>query len=185
MVSELFYNQWKKPHGRRRLRPVTQIAVTIGGERLDILGTVCVDVVIHGQRIMQEMLVVRYLKQPVILVCNFLMGNGAITYCTNGEITLQSIRVTIKLLKKSELVPNPAVVKCGSDVLIPARSEVGITAILERNPAEVEVEGYDGVIDPESINGNNDGILVARSVSSVHKGQTLVRVANVSVEQSC
>ena len=70
-------------------------------------------------------------------------------------------------------------VKCGSDVLIPSRSEVGITAILEQNPAEVEVDGYDGVIDPESINGNNDGILVARSVSFVHKGQTLVRVANV------
>ena len=110
------------------------------------------------------------------------MGNDDITYCPNGEITLQSIRVTIKLLKKSELVPNPAVVKCGSGVLIPARSEIGITAFLERNPSEVEVDGYDGVTDPESINGNNDDSLVARSVSSVHKGQTLVRVANVSLE---
>ena len=45
----------------------------------------------------------------------------------------------------------------------------------------MEVDGYDGVIDPESINGNDD-ILVARSVLSVHKGQTLVRVANVSLE---
>ena len=80
---------------------------------------------------MQEMLVVQYLKQPVTLGLDFLMGNGAITDCTNGDITLKSIRVTIKLLKKSELVPNPAVVKCGSDVLIPAKSEVGITAILE------------------------------------------------------
>ena len=61
LVSDLFYNQWKKPHGRR-LRHVTQIAVTVGGERLDILGAVCVDVVIHSQRIMQEMLVVRYLN---------------------------------------------------------------------------------------------------------------------------
>ena len=78
---------------------------------LDILGDVCVDVVIHDQRIMQEMLLVRYLKQPAILGWDFLMGNGAITDCTNGEITLQSIRVTIKLLKKSESVPNPAVVK--------------------------------------------------------------------------
>ena len=48
LVSELFNNQWKKPHGRR-LRPVTQIAVTAGGERLEIPGAVCVDVVIHGQ----------------------------------------------------------------------------------------------------------------------------------------
>ena len=53
---------------------------------------------------------------------------------------------------------------------------------MERNPAEVEVDGYDGVIDPESINGNNDGIFVARSVSSVHKEQTLVRVANVLLD---
>ena len=57
LVSELFYNQWKKPHGRQ-LRPVTQIAVTVGGESLDIPGAVCVDAVIHGQRIMQEMLMV-------------------------------------------------------------------------------------------------------------------------------
>ena len=128
LVSELFYNQWEKPHGRR-LRPVTQTEMTVGGERLDILGAVCVDVVIHVQQIMQEMLVVRCLKQPVILGWEFLMGNGAITDCANGQITLQSIGVTIKLLKKSELVPNLAVVKCGSDVLIPARSEAGITAI--------------------------------------------------------
>ena len=63
-------------------------------------------------------------------------------------------------------------------------SEYTITAILERNPAEVEVDGCDGVIDPESINGNNDGILVSRSVSSVPKGQTLVRVPNVSLHGS-
>ena len=131
---------------------------------------------------------VRCLKQSAILGWDFLMENGAITDCTNGEITLQSIGVTIRLLKKSELVPDPAVVKCGSDVLIPARSKVGIPAILERNPAEVEVDGYDGATDPESINGNNDGILVARSVSSEYKGQTLVRVANVlpeSVQLNC
>ena len=117
---------------------------------------------------------VRYpvILQPVILGKDILMENGAITDCTNGEIILQSIGVTIKVLKKSELVPNPAMVKCGSDVLIPTRLEVGITAILEQNPAEVEVDGYDGVINPESINRNNNGILVARSVSFVHKQQT-------------
>ena len=54
---------------------------------------------------------------------------------------------------------------------------------MERNPAEMEVDGYDGVIDPESISGNNDGILLARSVSSVHKGQTLSELLiNVSLE---
>ena len=54
LVTELFYDQWKKPH-ERRLRP---LAVAVGGERLEIQGALCVDVVIHGQRIMQEMLVI-------------------------------------------------------------------------------------------------------------------------------
>ena len=45
---------------------------------LDILEAVSVDVVIHGQQIMQGMLMVRYLKQPVILGWDFLMGNSAI-----------------------------------------------------------------------------------------------------------
>ena len=66
LVSEAFRNMWKKPFGKN-LRPVYQSATTVGGEKLDILGAVMVDLEIIGRPLQQDVLVVRNMQQPVIL----------------------------------------------------------------------------------------------------------------------
>ena len=111
LVSQAFRNMWKKPFGKK-LRPVYQSAATVGGEKLDILDAVTVNLEINGCSLQQDVLVVRNMQQPVILGWDFLLQTSATTNCNSGIVKLENYGIELNLLKKSETLPKPCLTRC-------------------------------------------------------------------------
>ena len=124
-MSEAFRNMWKKPF-EKKLRPVYQSATTVGGEKLDILGAVTVDLEINGCPLQQDVSVVRNMQQPVILGWDILLQTGATTNCNSGIVKLENYGIESNLLKKSETLPKPRLTRCKETIVVPPRSEIGI-----------------------------------------------------------
>ena len=82
----------------RKLYPTLQMTIAVGGQALDVLGLMSVDISVQDTRLRQDVLLVRNLCQHVILDWDFMMAYGAVEDCTKGTTVLQHVGVNMRLL---------------------------------------------------------------------------------------
>ena len=87
------------------------------------------------------------------------------------------------LLTREQVVPAPTLVRARERVVISARSEKVVVANLEN--IDCILDGYDIVVDPANVFGNDEGLAVAQTVTTATVGQCLVQVVNVIDSDVC
>ena len=120
LINEDVCSRWRRKLGRR-ITPNTRKLTTVAGQTLDTLGEIVVDFVLNGELIQQEMLVVRWMTQKMILVWDFCLLHRAVVDTRAGILRFNS--GSASLLSREELAPEPGMVRLHDQTQIPARSE--------------------------------------------------------------
>ena len=83
---------------------------------------------------------------------------------------------SVPLLSREELVPEPSMVRVCQRTQIPARSEKLVVGQMDCTAGW----RYSVLVDPQNVFVNDDGLAVARTVSTVKEGCCAVQVVNVT-----
>ena len=132
------------------------------------------DFVLNGELIQQEMLVVRGMTQQMILGWDFCLTHRACVDASAG--VLRFYDTSVPLLSREELAPEPSMVRVCQRTQIPARSEKLVVGQMDCTA----VWRYSVLVDPQNVFVNDDGLAVARTVSTVKEGCCAVQVVNVT-----
>lgn len=175
LVEEAVCSQWRRKLGRR-ITPNMRTLTTVAGQTLNILGEIVVDFVLGGELVQQEMLVVRGMTQQMILGWDFCLAHKAMVDASEGVLWFDG--TFAPLLRKEELIPVPSMVRLRERAQIPARSEKVVVAQLQENVHMAN--GLDILVDPMNVFVNDEGLAIARTVSTVKDGFCAVQVINVT-----
>ena len=154
----------------RRITPNTRILTTVVGQILNIMGEIAVDFVLNGELIQQEMLV----GNAMILGWDFCLTHRACVDASAG--VLRFYDTSVPLLSREELVPEPSMVRVCQRTQIPARLEKLVVGQMDCTAGW----RYSVLVDPQNVFVNDDGLAVARTVSTVKEGCCAVQVVNVT-----
>ena len=132
------------------------------------------DFVLNGELIQQEILVVRGMTQQMILGWDFCLTHRACVDASAG--VLRFYDTSVPLLSREELAPEPSMVRVCQRTQIPARSEKLVVGQMDCTA----VWRYSVLVDPQNVFVNDDGLAVARTVSTVKEGCCAVQVVNVT-----
>ena len=165
----------------RRITPVGPNVTAVGGKTLDILGELSVDFQINGVMLQQNVLVVRDMSQTMILGWDFFLAHKARVDAGRQLFVFDGREAP--LLTREQVASAPTLIRARERVVIPARSEKVVVAKLEN--IDCILDGYDIVVDPANVFGNDEGSAVARTVTTATVGQCLVQVINVTDSDVC
>ncbi|KAL7880767.1 hypothetical protein SRHO_G00030210 [Serrasalmus rhombeus] len=155
------------------------LASSVTGHLLDMIG--CITALVHiGDVTLSHIFhIVRTSSHPVILGWDFLTQHSATLSIPHAY--LQILDTVVHFSSPQHLVPLQCAAIAASPVTVPPLSEMVIAVSINCGNTKVAcAESYVGIVEPPP--PSTSALAIARTLTTVHDGQGLVRVVNPSPE---
>ncbi|KAL7838997.1 hypothetical protein SRHO_G00256550 [Serrasalmus rhombeus] len=155
------------------------LASSVTGHLLDMIG--CITALVHiGDVTLSHIFhIVRTSSHPVILGWDFLTQHSATLSVPHAY--LQILDTVVHFSSPQHLIPLQCAAIAASPVTVPPLSEMVITVSINCGNTKVAcAESYVGIVEPHP--PSTSALAIARTLTTVHDGQGLVRVVNPSPE---
>ena len=160
---------------KRPIKKKFVMSQAVTGQSLDTLGMVDITFSLGSHTLQQEVQVIRNVSQGFILGFDFLTPHRVILDMGRGLCYLGDD--VLPLLKKSSLVPAVCTAQMMENTTIPPCSEFICKVALISPVITAGIPNcYSGYLEPRQL--ELDGIAVARTLSTVENGCTVVRIIN-------
>lgn len=152
---------------------------SVNGEKLELLGTLVVEIQLGSVMFSHRVFVAKQLPTPVLIGWDVMLRHGMVVNGAGGFVEVNGQKV--QLLRKSQAFPQVCRAAVLETVTVPGRSEVVVTAeIRGADEGDLMPDGFAGWLEPNCVFHNEEGLMVARTVSMVMQGRAFVRVMNVA-----
>ena len=179
LMSETF---WRLHVGLRGCKLDKQGLVdtfSVNGELLELLGSMSVRVKMGQHEFYQKVFVAKQLPTPVLVGWDAMLQQGMVVDGAGGFLEVHGCKVP--LLSRDQAYPQSCFGAVFETAEVPGRSEVVVTAEIQGSEGDEMVpDGFAGLLEPNRVFHNEDGLMVARTISVVTQGRALVRVMNVA-----
>lgn len=174
LISETLRNHIPALKHRPLLKSY-QVAHTLTGQQLDILGSLPVTLRLGSHTFSLDMYVVRDSRQDVLLGWDFFKTHGALIDTVSGFFMIKNDK--IPLLSSSQTLPFCCNVSLLSQVSVPPLTEIVVPASVTcATEMGSQLHGFQGILEP-NVAFDKD-LAVARSFSNVVNGLTVVHLLN-------
>ena len=181
LVSDTF----RKMHGVLKNKKLTTEGLvdtfSVNGEKLELLGTLEVGFGLGPFGFYQRVFVAKQLPTPVLIGWDVMVKHGIVVNGAQGWVEVKGHRVP--LLSRTQAFPQVCRAAVLETVKVPGRSEVVVVAHIQGiEDGDLVPDGFAGWLEPNCVFHNEDGLMVARTVSMVTQGRAFVQVMNVARE---